>query len=188
MDRLFGGKLMPLVAHLAERDALTAQRHCRDRGAAEGAEVMIAPVGARGADRLHHPDDRGACCCAARSAAPSGRTSPMRSGRCPALRLLLPPVAAILARDGSRAGARASETDHPLCHRAAKRTKAVAAAPACASIAIRSLGLALVVLWVAWCGRGGFYRLARDVPMPASAVACWSPRRRGRPRSRRHPA
>jgi BlaI family penicillinase repressor len=25
MDRLFGGKLMPLVAHLAERDALTAQ-------------------------------------------------------------------------------------------------------------------------------------------------------------------
>lgn len=25
MDRLFGGKLSPLVAHLAERDALTAQ-------------------------------------------------------------------------------------------------------------------------------------------------------------------
>ncbi|OYW24188.1 MULTISPECIES: BlaI/MecI/CopY family transcriptional regulator [unclassified Sphingomonas] len=25
MDRLFGGKLMPLVAHLAERDALSAQ-------------------------------------------------------------------------------------------------------------------------------------------------------------------
>src|SRR3954464_10953549 len=25
MDRLFGGKLMPLVAHLAERDQLTAQ-------------------------------------------------------------------------------------------------------------------------------------------------------------------
>ena len=25
MDRLFGGKLTPLVAHLAERDALTAQ-------------------------------------------------------------------------------------------------------------------------------------------------------------------
>lgn len=25
MDRLFGGKLMPLVAHFAERDALTAQ-------------------------------------------------------------------------------------------------------------------------------------------------------------------
>ncbi len=25
MDRLFGGKLMPLVAHLAERDALTEQ-------------------------------------------------------------------------------------------------------------------------------------------------------------------
>ena len=42
LDRLFGGRVTPLVAHLAQRDRLTRARHCRDRGAAEGAQAMTA--------------------------------------------------------------------------------------------------------------------------------------------------
>ncbi len=42
VDRLFGGRVTPLVAHLAEDAAAVGHRHRRDRGPAEGAQAMIA--------------------------------------------------------------------------------------------------------------------------------------------------
>jgi hypothetical protein len=41
IDRMFGGRITPLVAHLAEQNRLTPADIEGDRGAAEGAEVMI---------------------------------------------------------------------------------------------------------------------------------------------------